>query len=47
MNYKCVIYLIAYLFILLLYSRMIAVNGCGQCPQYVHVREILIVQVIS
>ncbi|MEF2642239.1 MAG: hypothetical protein U0O04_07815 [Clostridia bacterium] len=22
-------------------------NGCGHCPQYVHVREILVVQVIS
>ena len=29
------------------YDILILVNGCGQCPQYVHVREILIVLVIS
>ena len=29
------------------YDILILVNGCGQCPQYVHVGEILVVQVIS
>ena len=46
MNVKCINKLFAHWIISYIKNIMMAVNGCGQCPQFVHSRMIFIIKII-